>query len=81
MSHRQRNAENGVGAESALVRCPVQLAELLIQPLLIVCVESADGTLNFIFHVALCLQYALAAIAGFVAISEFNRFAFACRRS
>ena len=32
-----------------------------------------DGALNFTFHVALCLQHAFAAIAGFVAVAEFHR--------
>ena len=81
MSHRQRNAKNRVGAEPALVGSSVQLAELLIQPLLIVGIEAADRDLNLALHVALCLQHAFAAIAGLVAVAEFHRLAFAGGRS
>jgi hypothetical protein len=72
--NRERNAENRVGSKARLVRRAIKFAQLLVQCLLVVGVESMNGLLDLTVHVVSCIQYALAAVARLVAVAEFDCF-------
>jgi hypothetical protein len=73
----ERNAKNRIRAKAALVRGSVQIAELFVQTFLFVCIESADGALNFTLDVTLCLQNTFAAVTSLVSVAQFHGLAFA----
>ncbi len=74
MGRRQRDAKDGVRAELALVRSPVEGDQRRVETRLIrgVCAEKLGG--NDLADVGDGLEDALAAVLGLVAIAQLDRF-------
>ncbi len=72
--HRERNTQDCIGPQTGLVRCPVEFAQLLVQCLLVVGIESVNDLLNLSVHVVSRVQYALAPVPFFVSVAEFDGF-------
>ena len=72
LGHRQRDAENGVGAEPRLVRRAVERAHQPIEPYLVLGFHAAQGVEDFTIDGGDGLFDALAAIA-LAAIAQFHR--------
>ena len=73
MRQRQRDAENRIRAQVALVLGAIQLDHALIQRDLIERVEAGDRVLYRLVDVLHGLQDALAAVALCIAIAQFHR--------
>src|SRR5207244_3969778 len=76
---RQRDTEDRVRAESALVRRPVKLDQGAVEPGLVEGIAAADGLGDLAVDVGDRLGDALAAV-GLAAVSELNRFVHPGRR-
>ncbi len=74
MGHSQRSAQNGVGAESALVVGAVGLDHHLVHQALILGLDAQQGLGNFAIHMGHRVERALAQIAILVAIAQLNGF-------
>ena len=71
LRHRQRDAENGVGAEAALVRRAVELDHRLVDVDLVFGFHAADRLEQFAIDGLDGLEHALAEIAG-AAVAQFD---------
>ena len=71
--HRQRDAEDGVGAEPALVGGAVERDHGLVDLDLQLGVHAADGVEDLGVDRIDRLQHALAAVAGLVAVAQLDR--------
>ena len=70
---RQRDAEQGVRSERALVLGPVELDQALVERALIGGVHPADGRRDRLVDVRDGAQYALASVGRWIAVAELDR--------
>ena len=75
--NREGDAQNRVGAKTRLVRCPVKLAQLFVQRLLVVGIESVNGSLNLTVHMVPRIQNAFASVSRLIAVTKFDSFTLA----
>ena len=72
LGHRQRNAEDGVGTEAALVGRAIQFDHGLVDMDLVLGFHAADRLEQFAVHGLDGAQHALAEVAG-AAVAQLNR--------
>ena len=80
LGRRERDAKDGVGAEPALVGCPVKLDEMGIESLLGSRVHTPDRRRNLPVDVGHGTEHALAAVTLGVAVAQLDGLVVACRR-
>ena len=80
LGHRQRDTEDGVGAQPGLVRGAVEVQQRLIDQSLIVGVEPDDGRGDLVEHGLHGLLDALTAVA-VAAVAQFDGLVLAGRRA
>ena len=80
LGHGERDAEDRVRAETALVRRPVELDQPLVERLLLVALHAADGLEDLAVHVRDRLRHGLAAV-GVAAVAQLDRLVDAGRRA
>ncbi len=73
LRQRERDRQDGVGAQAGFVRRAVQIDQDLVQLDLLGRVHPADRVENLAFHIGDRLLHALAAEAGGIAVAQFHR--------
>ena len=73
LGDRERDAEDRVGAEAALVRRAVELDQRLVDAHLLGRVHARDGVEDLPLDVGHRLAHALAAVAGGIAVAQLDR--------
>ena len=81
LGHRQRDAENGVGAEPPLVRRAVQFDHRAVDVQLVLGIHARQRVIDLAVDRLDRLQHALAAVAGLVAVAQFDRLVGSGRRA
>ncbi len=78
-SHSQRYCQNSVSAQVAFVFCAVQINHCVINVNLIFCFIASQSVINFVVYIFNSFQNTFAAKAGFVTVTQFYSFVYACR--
>jgi len=73
LRHRQRRAQDRVGAQPAFVRRAVQLDQILVDALLLQGVQAHQRLGDRLVDVLDCLQHTLAAVTLLVAVAQLDR--------
>ena len=77
LGHRQRDAEDRIRAELALVRRPVQLDHHRVDADLVQRIQTGHFSRDGVVHMLDGVQDAFAEIAGLVTVAQLDRFVFA----
>ena len=73
LRQRQRHAQNRVGPQPRLVRCPVQIDHQRVELHLVGAIHAPDRVENLALRIGAGLQHALAAIPPLVAVAQLHR--------
>ena len=79
LGNSQAGAQDGIGSQRGFVRCAVQLQQQLVDGFLFNGIPTNELVRNLIIDMVNRVQNALAAIAGFIAVAQFQRFMYAGR--